>query len=159
MTKVAIALGGNLGDPIAQFQQALQGLSEHPQIDSVQCSSWYRSSPMGPADQPDYINAVATAETSLDAHTLLDLLQHLEHQAGRIRGRRWGERTLDLDLILFGHDTISTERLSVPHPGLLERDFVLLPLLEIWPTARLPNGEQLSAYQSKLTHHDLVRIN
>ncbi len=98
---------------------------------------------MGPIDQPDFVNAAAALDTSLDAHALLSELQSIEQRQGRTRGVRWGPRTLDLDLLLYGNEQISTRRLTVPHPGLLQRSFVLHPLYEIAPDLRLNNGEML----------------
>ena len=127
-----IGLGSNLQTPIEQVNQALQRLAEIPQTRLVTASPLYRSVPLGPADQPDYINAVAALETRLSPAALLDALQAIEQQQGRTReGARWGPRTLDLDLLLYGDQQIHTERLTVPHPGLGERNFVLYPLYDI----------------------------
>lgn len=100
---------------------------------------------MGPQDQPDFINAVAQLQTSLPPYGLLDLLQSVEHKHGRVRkAERWGARTLDLDLLLFGQQQIDTERLTVPHYGLAEREFVLYPLFELNPDLILPDGTRLN---------------
>ncbi len=100
---------------------------------------------MGPVGQPDFVNAVAAIDTRLDAHALLSDLQAIEQQQGRVRsGMRWGPRTLDLDLLLFGDKQINTGRLTVPHPGLLQRDFVLYPLYEIAPDLQFNSGELLA---------------
>lgn len=129
---VYIALGSNLQDPVGNVQNAIAEL-ENLDGFSVQVQSrLYRSPPMGPQDQPDYVNAVVRGETSMQAIELLDCLQMLERQFGRQSGgRRWGERELDLDIVLFGEQTISIERLQIPHIGLSERAFVLLPLADI----------------------------
>ena len=101
---------------------------------------------MGPQDQPDYLNAVAALETTLLPHELLDQLQAIETAQGRVRGAtRWGSRTLDLDLLLYGNETINDERLVVPHPGMKARSFVLYPLYEIAPGLLLPGGETLAS--------------
>ena len=127
-----IGLGSNLQTPNEQVNQALQRLAEIPQTRLVTASPLYRSVPLGPADQPDYINAVAALETRLSPAALLDALQAIEQQQGRTReGAQWGPRTLDLDLLLYGDQQIHTERLTVPHPGLGERIFVLYPLYDI----------------------------
>jgi 2-amino-4-hydroxy-6-hydroxymethyldihydropteridine diphosphokinase len=103
------------------------------------CSSLYRSAPMGPANQPDYVNAVMAVETALAPLALLDALQALETAFGRVRhGERWGPRTLDLDILLYGSEILATDRLTVPHPGLAEREFVLYPLQEIAPDLNIP---------------------
>jgi 2-amino-4-hydroxy-6-hydroxymethyldihydropteridine diphosphokinase len=94
---------------------------------------------MGPQDQPDYINAVAEIETQLAPHVLLDGLQAIEQQQGRVRKRHWGERTIDLDLLIYGEQVISDERLNVPHIGIAQRAFVLYPLNEIAPSLMVPN--------------------
>jgi 2-amino-4-hydroxy-6-hydroxymethyldihydropteridine diphosphokinase len=129
---VYIGIGSNLQQPIEQVKQALQRLAGIPQTRLIACSPLYRSAPLGPADQPDYINAVAALETELAPLDLLDALQAIERQQGRVRsGERWGPRTLDLDLLLYGEQQIANDRLIVPHPGLGERNFVLYPLYDI----------------------------
>jgi len=127
-----IGLGSNLERPVEQIKRALQQLAEIPQSRMISHSPIYRSSPMGPADQPDYINAVAVLVTTLAPLELLDALQAIEQQHGRIRGeQRWGPRTLDLDILLYGEQQIDNDRLIVPHPGLGERNFVLYPLCDV----------------------------
>lgn len=134
-----IGLGSNLGDPVSQIRQALQAIAQTPGIALLAASRLYRNSPMGPADQPDYVNAVAALETSLSAEALLDALQAVENQQGRRRsGERWGPRTLDLDILLYGQEQLHTPRLTVPHPGVAQRAFVLLPLLDIAPDLPIP---------------------
>lgn len=123
-----IGLGSNLGDSQQILRDAVQGLAK---IGDVQLSRLYRSPPMGPQDQPDYLNAVVRLVTALSPLALLDYLQHLEQQAGRVRLRHWGERTLDLDLLLYGEQQIQHTRLTVPHVGIFQRDFVVLPLLDL----------------------------
>ena len=122
-----IGLGSNLEDPLEQLARAVTGLATLPDTTLVGQSAFYRSRPVGPQDQPDFSNAVVLLETALSPETLLDHLQQLEQAHGRVRLRRWGPRTLDLDLLLYGCETISTPRLAVPHPRLAERDFVLRP--------------------------------
>ncbi len=126
-----IGLGSNLDQPRQQIEQALDSLGQIAQSRLAQASSLYRTSPMGPQDQPDYINAVAALETTLAPLELLDRLQQIERQQGRVRGRRWGERTLDLDLLLYGEEQWDHPRLQLPHPGIALRSFVLVPLQEI----------------------------
>lgn len=129
-----IGLGSNLAhqhiSSVEILQQAVQALAK---IGTISVSKLYKSPPMGPQDQPDYFNAVVALDTDLEPLPLLDYLQACEQQAGRVRLRRWGERTLDLDLLLYGQQNIQNERLTVPHIGVLERDFVLLPLLDLDP--------------------------
>lgn len=140
MSKQAvIGLGSNLKRPLEQVQQAVSELSAIPLTRMLQVSSFYRSAPMGPADQPDYINAVVELETGLEAHALLEALQSIEQQHGRIReGERWGPRTLDLDILLYGDAVIADDRLQIPHPGMVGRNFVLYPLAEILPETVVP---------------------
>lgn len=139
-----IGLGSNLDNPVQHVQKAMNELAELQSCRVIKCSSLYRSDPVGPQDQPDFINAVAEIETSLEAHLLLDQLQSLEQKHQRVRERHWGPRTLDLDLLLYGTEIISTERLNVPHPFMHERSFVLYPLAEISPVQEFPDGRQLS---------------
>lgn len=153
-----IGLGSNLDTPQQQVARALEELATLPGTRLLTHSSLYRSPPMGPQDQPDYINAVALLETTLDAHSLLDQLQALEQLHQRVRLERWGPRTLDLDLLLYGEETISTERLSVPHPGMHERNFVLWPLSEISPDLALLDGRPLATLLSEYPIGTLERI-
>lgn len=138
-----IGLGSNLASPIEQVRQALDELTMLPLSRLVTASSLYASRPVGPQDQPDFINAVAALETRLSPLALLDQLQALEQQHRRRRQRHWGPRTLDLDLLLYTNDHIDTPRLRVPHPHMTARAFVLAPLAEIAPSIQL--------YQTPLT--------
>ncbi len=140
-----IGLGSNQQNPLLQIHNALIALKQIPQTELAGYSRLYRSKPIGPVDQPDFVNAVAAIDTCLDAHALLSELQSIEQQQGRVRnGVRWGPRTLDLDLLLFGDEQFNTGRLTVPHPGLLQRDFVLYPLYEIAPDLQFNSGELLA---------------
>lgn len=125
-----IGLGSNLGDSLEIMAQAVNKLST---LGQIKVSQLYQSSPMGPQDQPNFYNAVVQLETDLEPLALLDELQRFENESGRVRLRRWGERTLDLDLLLYAEKNIINERLTVPHIGILERDFVLIPLLDLDP--------------------------
>ena len=140
MVKAYIGLGSNLDKPREHVSRALLELRDIPHTRLSLHSSLYASSPLGPADQPDYINAVAELETALEPHDLLDQLQALENTHQRVRLQHWGPRTLDLDLLLYGDSIIDTERLQVPHPWMHERDFVLMPLAEIAAELSLPDG-------------------
>jgi 2-amino-4-hydroxy-6-hydroxymethyldihydropteridine diphosphokinase len=134
MTRVYIGLGSNIDDPLDQIRRALRELDGLARVRLARVSSLYRSPPMGPAGQPDYLNAVAALDTSLGPEELLVLLQGIEEFHRRVRtGERWGPRTLDLDLLLYGDRVIDTARLRVPHYGLHTRNFVLHPLAEIAP--------------------------
>ena len=130
-----VGLGSNLtnalGSPIDHLQQALTRLRNHEQIRELQVSSFYASAPMGPQDQPDFINAVAGFKTTLAALELLAYCQTLEQAAMRARLRHWGERSLDVDILLYGQETITLPELTVPHAGISQRNFVLIPLSEL----------------------------
>jgi 2-amino-4-hydroxy-6-hydroxymethyldihydropteridine diphosphokinase len=130
---VYIGLGSNLHNPKRQVETALTELAQLPDSAMVSHSSLYRSRPVGPQDQADFINAVAQISTVLTAETLLDALQQLEQKHHRVRERHWGPRSLDLDLLLYSDQTIDTPRLKVPHLEIPKRNFVLLPLREIAP--------------------------
>lgn len=139
-----IGLGSNLEDPQAQVCRAFDELAELPHCRLVRRSSLYRSAPVGPQDQPDFINAVAELQTALEPEALLDQLQAIERAHQRVRKIHWGPRTLDLDLLLYADRTINTERLTVPHPFMYERGFVLWPLVEVAPQLSLPDGSTLA---------------
>ena len=128
----AIALSSNLGDSQATLEGALAALEEVPGIRVLARSRWYRSAPVGPA-QPDYLNGCALLEVVLSPEAVLEQLHAIEHRYGRVRLERWGARTLDLDLILYGALQHESASLLVPHPRFRERAFVLLPLAEIAP--------------------------
>lgn len=132
-----IGLGSNLandlGSPAEHLQQALTSMRDCKNIRDVSISSFYASAPMGPQDQPDFVNAVAGFETTLTAFELLAFCQQLEQLAKRARIRRWGERSLDVDILLYGDLQMTEPQLTIPHAGLFERNFVLIPLHELAP--------------------------
>lgn len=138
MKGVFIGLGSNLDDPVTQIKSAISALNDVDEVVVIAHSSLYSSPPMGPQDQPDYINAVVEIDTTLFAHDLLDALQLIEQQQGRVRERHWGERTIDLDLLVYGNNILDDERLKVPHPGMATRSFVLYPLVEIAKDLTIP---------------------
>lgn len=134
-----IALGSNLGDSHQQLLDAIEKLAELPHTRLLARSRFYRTPPWGKLDQPDFLNAVAVLETPLPPHDLLDALLDIEREAGRQRdGERWGPRTLDLDLLHVAGKTIDDERLTLPHPHIAERAFVLLPLNDLAPDLDIP---------------------
>ena len=140
MTTVTyIGLGSNLGDSRQILIEAVQKLAT---LGTVKTSKLYQSPPMGPQDQPNYLNAVVQLQTDLAPLALLDQLQSFEQESGRVRLRHWGERTLDLDLLLYAEKNIINERLTVPHIGILERDFVVVPLLDLDPECSV-SGQSL----------------
>lgn len=154
-----IGLGGNLGDPAATLASAVQALGWIAGCQVVACSPLYRSAPLGRADQPDYLNAVVALDTALPALTLLGRLQRIEADHGRVReARQWGPRTLDLDLLLYGDQFVRTPTLTVPHPGLTERAFVLYPLRDIAPHLVLPGGERLADVLRRVPDLGLERL-
>ena len=151
MTLAYIAIGSNLASPLEQVNAAVQALGEIPQSRIVAVSSFYRTPPLGPQDQPDYLNAVVVLETLLNAETLLDNTKRIELQQGRVRkAERWGPRTLDLDIMLFGHQVINTERLTIPHYDMKNRGFMLWPLSEVAPDLSFPDGVSLQAVLESL---------
>lgn len=153
-----IGLGSNLDDPMQQVQTAFDELAILPAIRMVAKSGLYRSPPVGPADQPDYINAVACIQTTLSAEPLLDALQGLEQAHHRRRIRHWGPRTLDLDLLLLGDQVIQSERLVVPHPQLTKRRFVLQPLMEIAPDLVIVGLGPVSVLLAQCPQMDLISV-
>ena len=134
-----IGLGSNLADPQQQVARAFHELASIPQSQLVAQSPLYRSAPLGPPNQPDYVNAVAALDTSLGAKALLHHLHRIEELQGRVRdGERWGPRTLDLDLLLYGDQISRDDEITLPHPGAHERAFVLVPLCAIAPGVTIP---------------------
>ncbi len=129
-----IGMGANLNDPVEQLRQARNALSALPQCRLLGVSRIYRTTPVGPADQPDFFNAVVVLRSGLSAMGLLEQLQAIEKQQGRVRdGERWGPRSLDLDLLLFADQVLDEPLLQVPHPRMHERGFVLVPLADVAP--------------------------
>ncbi|EIU7855208.1 TPA: 2-amino-4-hydroxy-6-hydroxymethyldihydropteridine diphosphokinase [Vibrio parahaemolyticus] len=156
MITAYIAVGSNLADPVSQAQQAIEALKTLPNSEFVQASSLYCSTPMGPQNQPDYINAVVAIKTNLTPLELLDCTQAIEQEQGRVRkDERWGPRTLDLDIVLYGNEVINSERLIVPHYGMREREFVLYPLAEIAPSLQLPDGTEVSELLEQVDRNGL----
>lgn len=140
-----IGVGSNQKNPLKQAQLALIAIDKLPKTQITNTSSFYSSSPMGPQDQPDYINAVVEVKTQLTPLELLDELQHIEQSQGRVRkDDRWGPRTLDLDILLYGNLAIENSRLTIPHYGMKVREFVLYPMFEIAPYLNLPDDIKLS---------------
>jgi len=133
-----LGLGANLGDPGAQLQEALERLNTAEEVEVTRVSTFYRNPPLGPENQPWYVNAVARVRTRLGPEELLHLLQQIETDMGRVRAERWGPRVIDLDLLLFNGEVIFTPGLVVPHPEMHLRVFVLAPLAEIAPRAWHP---------------------
>jgi len=155
-TQVALGLGANLGDPAANLRRAVESLAQAG-LRFEALSSLYRTTPWGVTDQPDFINACALAYTALAPLALLDLVQATEKALGRRRTRRWGPRAIDIDLLLYGDAKWRDERLILPHPGVLERAFVLLPLAEIAPDF-VVGGVRLADAAEKIDPTGVARL-
>lgn len=141
MTIAYIAIGSNLASPLEQVNAAVEAIGAIPESRIIRVSSFYRTPPLGPQDQPDYLNAAVALETALTPDALLNHTQRIELQQGRQRkAERWGPRTLDLDIMLFGQEIIHTENLTVPHYDMYNRGFMLWPLYEIAPNLCFPDG-------------------
>lgn len=167
MITAYVGLGSNLNDPVTQVRSALDELDALLRSRCLRHSSLYRSPPMvlpisqderHPQQQPDYINAVAALETALEPADLLAELQHLEELHHRVRAERWGPRTLDLDLLLYGDQIIDTPKLKAPHPGLYERNFVLYPLSELAPDLVIPGKGSLGELLAHCERGSLERL-
>jgi 2-amino-4-hydroxy-6-hydroxymethyldihydropteridine diphosphokinase len=155
---VYVGLGSNLDDPESRVKAGIELLACLPHSCLRACSSLYRSAPMGPQDQPDYVNAVVELSTSLQAEVLLDQLQAAERVQGRTRTRRWGPRTLDLDILLYGQNVYATDRLRVPHPGIAQRNFVLYPLAEVNAELQIPGLGSIQSLLARCSDADLYRL-
>lgn len=138
-----IGLGSNIERPYEQIKTAIAALHELPQTRVIKDSGAYRSKPMGPSDQPDYVNAVVMIETGSEPMKLLAHCQSIERQQGRVRTRHWGERSIDLDILLYADEQLSSDALTLPHPGICLRDFVYLPLLKLAPEIDIPGKGSL----------------
>lgn len=159
MQRVYLGLGSNLQQPIAQLRAALTALAQLPNSSDLLVSSLYSSTPLGPSDQPRYVNAVAVFNTQLSPLVLLDHLQRIEREQGRERkDERWGPRTLDLDILLFGNQQIDLPRLQVPHYHMHAREFVLYPLAELAADLILPDGRPLTELLAACPRNGLSKL-
>jgi 2-amino-4-hydroxy-6-hydroxymethyldihydropteridine diphosphokinase len=156
-TTAAVALGSNLADPVAQVRRAFGAMGALPATRVVARSRLYRTRAVGPP-QPDYVNAAALLETRLDALSLFDALLAIEAAHGRARGERWGPRTLDLDLLVYGDAVIDTPRLTVPHPQLALRPFVLVPLAEVAPGLVVPGVGRVDLLRAACSDEGIVPL-
>jgi 2-amino-4-hydroxy-6-hydroxymethyldihydropteridine diphosphokinase len=158
MIPAYIALGSNLCRPHSQLSKAVAALEFLPDTHLERISSVYRSAAVGPGTQPDYLNAVLLLTTKLSPIALLDAMQKIELHQGRVRDIRWGPRTLDLDLLLYGDIKITSSKLTIPHPRMQQRNFVLYPLREISDTDLiLPDGSDLDTLLRQCPEEGLVR--
>jgi 2-amino-4-hydroxy-6-hydroxymethyldihydropteridine diphosphokinase len=154
-----IGIGSNLDNPLEQVCLAIDSMAALPQTTLDAVSHWYGSTPAGgEPGQPDYVNGAARLYTSLPPLALLDALQNIEHKQGRIRLSHWGPRTLDLDILLYGSDVIVDRRLSIPHPYLETRAFVLQPLTDLDPALTLPNGASVRSLLADCDSRDIWRL-
>jgi 2-amino-4-hydroxy-6-hydroxymethyldihydropteridine diphosphokinase len=153
-----IGLGSNLDDPRSQIDKALSVLDEATGVVLIKASSFYRSKPLLDMPGPDYLNIVCKIDTSLKVLELLDLCQHIENKQHRVRGVHWGSRTIDLDILLYGGEIHNSERLTIPHPEMVNRSFVLVPLSEIEPSLELPNFGSLKTCLEQLELLDIEKI-
>lgn len=158
MTSVYIGLGGNLGAVIENLTAAVKLLANIPQTSLISKSSWYQSKAIGPGDQGDYINGACHLQTSLDPISLLDQTQAIENHLGRVRNERWGPRSVDLDILLFGDLAIKQERLTIPHPEMMNRNFVIQPLFEIAPSLIFKSSESLESVANKSGWNGLKKL-
>jgi len=153
-----IALGSNLGDPAGQIRSALRALDKLPDTRLVSQSAFYRNPPAGGLSQPDFVNAVARIETRIGPRALLDRLLEIERDHGRVRDYPNAPRTLDLDIVLYGDSMVQEPGLTIPHPRMLERVFVLAPLAEIAPDAVVPGTGRIADLAAKLDASGLVKL-
>lgn len=163
--EVAVGLGSNQADPIKQIQTALTELNTLPNTHLIQASSLYQSQPLSSGDdepQAAYINAVAIIETQCRAEDLLQHLQHIEHSHGREpdpkKRQHWGPRPLDLDILSYGSQHINTPQLTVPHPGIAEREFVLIPWAEIAPDTHIPGLGSIQPLANNIPLRGMQRV-
>ena len=157
-TVAYVALGSNLDDPRAQVAAGMNELAALPGTELEARSSLYESEPMGPQDQPDYVNAVVRLRTALSPEALLGSLQTIEQRHGRQRTRHWGARTLDLDILLYGELQIAGPRLQIPHPGIAVRSFVLYPLAELDSQLDIPGLGSVAELLAACPMGRLVRL-
>jgi 2-amino-4-hydroxy-6-hydroxymethyldihydropteridine diphosphokinase len=153
-----IGIGSNLGDPLARVRAAFDSLAELSGCRLIARSRLYRTRPFGPVEQGDFINAVAGMLTVQSAATLLAGIRGIEAAAGRVRAERWGPRILDLDLLVFGNQRIVTPELTVPHPGIAERGFVLAPLADVAPSLYVPGVGRVEAVLQALPEPGLAEV-
>ncbi|WP_076543174.1 2-amino-4-hydroxy-6-hydroxymethyldihydropteridine diphosphokinase [Shewanella sp. UCD-KL21] len=157
-TRVFVALGANLENPEQQLDNAVAAIKDLSQNQHIKLSHYYRSRPMGDVEQPDYVNAVVSFSTTLSPIALLDALQAIENEQGRVRDVRWGPRTLDLDILLYGKQIIDLPRLTVPHYGMKQRSFVLIPLADIAADLVLPCNTKLQHLITTEMRAELIQI-
>jgi 2-amino-4-hydroxy-6-hydroxymethyldihydropteridine diphosphokinase len=158
MTCIYLGLGSNLDSPLENLRSARAAIADETRICEIAFSNFYQSPPMAGMNQPDYINAVMAIETDLTALELLATMQKIENQHGRIRSQRWGARTLDIDILLFGDEILDLPDLKIPHYGMAERAFVLQPLFEIAPDLEIPTLGNIAELVARCPLNGLERV-
>lgn len=156
--EVLIGLGGNIGEPLEAMRTALKALDADPDCRVERVSSVWKTPPWGVTDQPDFLNACAAVSTTLEPRTFLDLCLSIEKDLKRIRDQRWGPRSIDIDVLFFGDRMISEEGLAIPHPRIADRAFVLVPLAEIAPDAKIA-GTSVVLLAAKADASGMIRLN
>jgi 2-amino-4-hydroxy-6-hydroxymethyldihydropteridine diphosphokinase len=158
MTRAFIGLGSNVGNRLQFLRRAVERLDETGGVQVARVSSVYETEPIGPAAQPWFLNAVVEIDTSLNPFALLTRTQGIEHGLDRVTTYRWGPRTIDLDILLYGTVKVKSATLQIPHPELCERAFVMIPLLELAPEAALPDGTLVSSCLNTLLPPQQLRL-
>jgi len=158
LAAVFLGLGSNLGDRGANIREALDRLARDPDIHVKRVSSLYETAPIGYTDQPDFVNAVALIETELGPADLLHIVVGIENDMGRVRKHLWGPRVIDIDVLLYDDAVVNTSELTVPHPRMMERAFVMVPLAEIAPDLELPGGRKPHEVLDKLRDQRVRRL-
>ncbi len=156
MTNVFLGIGGNLGDRRATMRRAVAEI--RAVVEDVRVSSLYETAAWGVTDQPSFLNAVARGRTELNALELLEAMQAIENQLGRVRTQHWGPRAIDIDILLYGSDVIDVPRLKVPHPYMAQRGFVLRPLADLAAGLTLPDGSLVGELLTTIDQDDLRQI-
>lgn len=152
-----LALGSNLGDCVANLEGAIRRIEALPGSRLLRCSGFYRTPPWGKLDQPAFLNAALAIETKLEPHALLQACLAIEAEMGRERRERWGPRLIDIDLLTHGNAVIEDEVLTLPHPAITARAFVLIPLRDIAPTLQL-KGEEIDAHLARLDAGEITQV-
>ena len=156
---VYAAIGANIGDPVQTLMDAVSRIGRHPEIRVDAASSVYRNPPIGPQDQPHFYNSVLALSTTLPPRGVLSAFLLIEKEFGRVRDIRWGPRTLDLDILIYGELIVCEPGLTIPHPRMLERSFVLIPLLDLKPSIQHPTqNESFQVLAGRVDRQDLERI-
>ncbi len=153
-----LGLGSNQGDRVTLLNDALSRLAGSGRVRLTKRSSLYETAPVGMTEQPGFLNLVAEVETDLDPQDLLELALVVERSLGRVRTQRWGPRTVDIDILLYGDVRVDTPILAIPHPEMTRRRFVLEPLLEIAPDAALPDGRRLATFLPEVRDQEVQKV-